>query len=331
MTGNGRSSDSDENWVWENYWQGDRVALCLDTDYIQYDESVSTEWKAYFSEFEDGSSLLDICTGNGAVAILAVQSSKEEGKSFDVTGVDRADIDPARFVSSNLEILEEITFKGGIDVAELPWSDASFDSISGQYALEYTDTSRSLPEIARVLKPKGRARFLLHAAEGTTVESSLPELKRIETFQATSNVFDAAKRAIDAAIKLKKVPSPGKSIRQRAAQSEVRFQSALEACADQWQKSDRDFIYGTVSRLSNALQAVQYYEEQEIRSQFEKIRASLDAHEGRLRALVRSAVSFDACQAITENLKSLGLQPDPVLPAVINIGQIGWIISATKP
>ncbi len=330
MNHNNRASPDNKNWVWENYWQGDRVALCLDSDYFTYDEAVSSDWKSYFSAFEDGARLLDICTGNGAVALLALETAKEQGKSFNITGTDRAEIDPAKFVTSNSEALCQITFDGGVDISSLPYADASFDGVSGQYALEYTNIPESLAEIARVLKPQARVRFLLHAREGTIAGNATRELGRIADFRAAADIFGLARRAIDAALKQKKTPQPSRSVVEKTSRAEARFRTALKACEGTYEESERDFVFGTLSTLVNALQAVPHYDEPVIRQQFENIGTSLDAHEGRIKALSRSAVDYASCETIGETLRKLGFEPSPILASKVEDNHIGWIVSAVR-
>jgi ubiquinone/menaquinone biosynthesis C-methylase UbiE len=52
----------------------------------------------------------------------------------------------------------------------LPFSDEHFDTVCGQYALEYSDTDKSVAELMRVLRGGGRLRFLLHSACGVLHE-----------------------------------------------------------------------------------------------------------------------------------------------------------------
>lgn len=330
MNRNNSVSPDNNNWVWENYWQGDRMALCLDSDYFTYDEAVSRDWKSFFSAFEDGARLLDICTGNGAVALLALEASKEQGKSFHITGADRAEINPAKFVTSNSDALSQIGFDGGVDISNLPYSDARFDGVSGQYALEYTNISESLVEIARVLKPQARVRFLLHASEGTIAQGATRELNRIADFRAAANIFELAKRAIDAALKQKKMPQPSRAVVEKTSQAEAKFRTALQACEGTYDRSEHDFVFGILSTLVNALQAVPHYDEPVIRQQFENVKTSLDAHEGRLKSLSQSAVDYASCEVIGETLRNLGFEPSPILASKVEGNHIGWIVSAVR-
>jgi SAM-dependent methyltransferase len=43
------------------------------------------------------------------------------------------------------------------EIEALPWDDASFDAVTATGVLEYSDVERALRELARVLRPRGRA------------------------------------------------------------------------------------------------------------------------------------------------------------------------------
>lgn len=63
----------------------------------------------------------------------------------------------------------EIDFTLG-QAEALPFADASFDLVVARVSLNYTDLSRSLPEIARVLAPGGRLWATLHPVSRTFEE-----------------------------------------------------------------------------------------------------------------------------------------------------------------
>lgn len=60
---------------------------------------------------------------------------------------------------------------------DLPFADETFDCVVSQYALEYSDVEASTLAVKRVLKPGGKARFILHSSDSTPVQSSRQELK----------------------------------------------------------------------------------------------------------------------------------------------------------
>jgi SAM-dependent methyltransferase len=101
-----------------------------------------------------------------------------------------------------------IEFHAGMPCERLGFGDETFDAVSGQYALEYTDMPRSLAEIRRVLRPWGRALFVLHhdhsvlirnaresLAQGALVLEDTRILRKLRRHAAAERQSDAAARA----------------------------------------------------------------------------------------------------------------------------------------
>lgn len=178
-------------WFWDRYWQADRLTACLaDPATGNYEPAIREAWEQFFAGLADGVRLLDIGTGNGAVAIIAFEAAARGGKHFDIHGVDRADIDPARFTHA---APAAIRFHGRTPVESLPFPAAHFDAITGQYALEYTDIERSLKELNRVAKPGARLRFVLHAEGARPVSAAKAGLDDIIYAMDTLRILDQAR------------------------------------------------------------------------------------------------------------------------------------------
>ena len=138
--------------AWDSFWRYDRLSsFHAAPGAPNYGPPVADGWRALFDELPNGARLLDLATGNGAIAVMAV----EAGKRFAVTGADLAAVEPTAFVTRNREELAQITFLANPPAEALPLADASMDAIVSQYGVEYSDLSRSLPEAARVLAPAG--------------------------------------------------------------------------------------------------------------------------------------------------------------------------------
>ncbi|MEO8142506.1 MAG: class I SAM-dependent methyltransferase [Sphingomicrobium sp.] len=150
--------------AWDSFWRYDRLSsFHAAPGAPNYGSPVADGWRALFDILPNSARLLDLATGNGAIAVLAVAA----GRQFAVTGADLAAVEPTAFVTQNREELAQITFLASTPAEALPLPDASMDAIVSQYGVEYSDLSRSLPEVARVLAPGGRLRFACHAAEGS--------------------------------------------------------------------------------------------------------------------------------------------------------------------
>src|SRR5689334_13108412 len=114
-------------WFWDRYWRANRIAACCAQEDLNYGGAILVGWEAFFDSFEDGSRLLDIGTGNGAVALMAAAAAQRSGKRFETHAVDSAAIDPAQFVLGNRALMASVTFHGSTKAESLPFDAAAFD------------------------------------------------------------------------------------------------------------------------------------------------------------------------------------------------------------
>lgn len=180
MSGNQFQMNSSERAeAWTNYWRTGNRHSCLVTkqegtvDVPVHDEG----WRDFFGTLQESAHILDVGTGNGAVALLAYEVGQAENRNFKIHGVDAAEIVPE--VTQGTEE-GHLQFHAAVPMENLPFADNTFDCAVSQYALEYSDVSSSLAEIARILKPGGKARFILHSTDSGPVQSSVKELKVLE-------------------------------------------------------------------------------------------------------------------------------------------------------
>lgn len=124
--------------AWTNYWQTGNLHSCLVTR-SEGEEDVPVhdhDWRQFFGALEDGARILDVGTGNGAVAQLAYDTGKQGDKHFEVHGVDAAEISTAGPSDGETG---EVHFHAAVPMESLPFEDDWFDCVVSQYALEYSD------------------------------------------------------------------------------------------------------------------------------------------------------------------------------------------------
>lgn len=138
---------------------------------------LENQWMQLFQATPPGARVLDLATGGGQVAAWAAAA----GRGFGVTGVDFADIPPARADAPG------VTFLGNVGLESLPFETASFDLVISQYGFEYADRQKAAAECARVLAPGGRGRFIMHH----------PQSALSLDYDARASVFRAALREVD--------------------------------------------------------------------------------------------------------------------------------------
>ena len=161
-----------ETKVWDDYWKRGELHSCISASDKENQKEINDFWLRTYANFDDDKTLLDIGTGNGLLPSLAVTYANAKKYSWELHGVDLADINPARDVPGASEILDPVNFQGRINAEDLPFEPEYFDVVTSQYAVEYSDMSRSIPEIARVLKKGGSFCAVLHSHDSVVVSQN---------------------------------------------------------------------------------------------------------------------------------------------------------------
>lgn len=163
-----------ESSHWASYYRTGALVSCPTNPEPYYSMEIREAWSLFFGALQDGARILDLGTGNGPVALIAKETATRCSRTFQIHGVDLADIDPHRDVPGGDSLLAGISFHAGITTGDLPFASESFDAISGQYILEYTDVAATLREAYRVLRPGGLCQFILHHA-GSVIKCNADE------------------------------------------------------------------------------------------------------------------------------------------------------------
>lgn len=147
---------------WTKYWQQGHLTSFGQDFTGNYTGSLKKVWSDFFEEMDENSTVLDIGTGNGALVDLALQSSK----NLQIVGVDSAKLS----LQDNLCNIDNVKFLEKTNAENLPFEDNKFDAVVSQFGIEYADLSKALPELARVLKPKGTFQLVMHDAKSSIVK-----------------------------------------------------------------------------------------------------------------------------------------------------------------
>ena len=162
---------------WSRYWASGALHSCPNAFSGNYDDEVREHWYACFSKLPDGARVIDIGTGNGAVALLAQDAARSLGRRFQIEGIDAAVIDPATAVAQHDVDFSDIVFRGETPIEATGCPPRHFDAVSSHYAIEYSDVAQSLRELARILKPGGWAEFVIHHAGSMALKTTRAELR----------------------------------------------------------------------------------------------------------------------------------------------------------
>ena len=161
---------------WSDYWKQGTLTSFHGHFQGNYDGPIRQFWEDRFALLPPGSQILDLATGNGAVALLAAEYSRRHQRDFTITAIDFAQINAPQPPSN-------IRFISYCPMEETGLEDSQFDLITSQFGFEYGNTTRALNEIRRLIKPTGYFSALMHHADSAILDQAkeaLQQTKRCE-------------------------------------------------------------------------------------------------------------------------------------------------------
>lgn len=161
--------------TWSDYWRlGELTTLNFFRD--GYTGELAAFWHSLVDALPDGARVVDLATGNGAVAVAVLRRARSAGRKLAVEGVDVAQIDPALHAGKQPGLREElqaIRFHPGTPLEHTGLPAARYDLVTSQYGIEYGDLRAAVAEIARLLVPGGRFGAILHSAESNVARTAI--------------------------------------------------------------------------------------------------------------------------------------------------------------
>ena len=212
------------NWGWRHYWRENRLAACMPGN-PDSAAAIEAHWRGFFSEFPTGTRVLDIATGNGVLLVWGARAARAAGRELTLTGIDLADIDPARFLPEHKDDLAAARFIGKTPAESLPFADGGFDVVVSQYGLEYADIELALKEAARVLGSGGQLYWLAHGSDSVVVAQVRAELADIDLLLGSKGPFAAMKAYT-------KARARGRGVTRATRELTGALRSAEAHCAD---------------------------------------------------------------------------------------------------
>ena len=183
---------------WETYYRTGALATCPVTPGSGYTLELREVWTEFFADLPGAARILDVATGNGAIALIAKETAGAFGRLYEIHGADLAQIDPMRDVHDGARLFAGIQFHARVPMEQLPFAAETFDAVSGQYALEYAAVEAALREIFRVLKSGGRAQFIVHHADSIILQNARESLEQADLVLNESKIFRKLRRYLEA-------------------------------------------------------------------------------------------------------------------------------------
>jgi SAM-dependent methyltransferase len=282
--GRGKAGSGLEHW--ENYYRGGALASCPTSAAGDYDRELRDVWVRLFTDLPDGARAFDVGTGNGAGRLAGIR------------------------------------FHPGVATERLPFNSGYFDVATGQYALEYADMARALAEIHRVLKPGGRALFVLHHAESAIARNARESLSHAQLVLKDTRIHMRLRRHLEAE---RKSPASARRTWVDLRQAASRLQQALaEAGASRILEVSLDAVHKLLEARSPAAPAA-------LAREIDKVETDLRAGVRRLQDLLDRARSPQEMDAIAQQALVAGFTEATFAPqfhAVENL--VGWRLALAR-
>ena len=165
---------------WSVMWKNPTITTFGTTNFVEnYDGAILEFWATQLQgEFNH---VVDLACGNGALTWIANDLLNAGERKTSITGIDFADIRPFETLKRRKADYPAVSFIGNSPIEQLPFGDGAIDMVISQYGLEYSDLDQSIPEIARVLGPKGKMSLIVHDRDGDLVKGEMLALDNYRT------------------------------------------------------------------------------------------------------------------------------------------------------
>ena len=325
--------DDDE---WAQFWRHGSVTTFERRGNPNYDGEIRAFWDRQFATLRKGSRVVDLATGNGAVALLAAEYSGAHEMEFVIDALDRADIRPERDVGqaqAARKWLNAVRFRAGAPNESTGLEAECADLVTSQYGFEYSDPAASAKEVMRVLKLGGRIALITHHANSVVVREAREGLEQHHLCLKQEKLLAKARQVVDAMAdagtdfekRLLKHDSRAEHLRKKLNASVARIQQQARRFSDPG-NGIGFILQGLSSIFAPGLDAPQR------RETIRLLHEACDSYRRRMEDLLAATPDTAQFDRLLDHLRSAGLAIEGWFPLIYQ-GEalMGWAVAGNKP
>jgi ubiquinone/menaquinone biosynthesis C-methylase UbiE len=309
---------------WSAYWsQGHKTSFGNEFRHC-YEGRIQEAWRDVFKTIKSESNVLDLCTGNAALLRLAEQDMANFTE-VNFTGVDYANVT----ASDKFTELNNIQLLFNVDIENLPLKNNTYNVVISNYGIEYSDLSKSLAEVSRIMSDKGDVIFICHFYESVFIKSNKQELMMINAMLEKHGVLETMQGLIEA-LNNKRIHSTSPSGKEfiKAVEDAEQYRHRLN---EQLDVTANNFSHAF--HQSNFLGFLKYLlsaKTENKKHELEQFKRDMSSHQGRLFEMVNSALAKEQIEQLNSifNVHDLYITKAEVLQG--DAGAIGYQIFASK-
>jgi ubiquinone/menaquinone biosynthesis C-methylase UbiE len=315
--------------AWSKYWDKGTLHSCPGAFAANYNDEILAFWNKFFGDLGNGSRVLDIGTGNGAIAFLARDVALALGRQFHIEGIDAAIIQPVEAAAKHGLAATGVRFRGLTSAEHTGYPAASCDAVSSQYAIEYMDVTACLREIARILKPSGKAALLMHHADSEAVTTTRAELKVLEYLRQEAPLLPAASRLLHRLEEFGKTRDPGLIMQDAESRKQMKEIEKLLKKVTQYARSRPHAVFaeGIAIQVAGVLQRTPASGASSALASLDLLDEEMKAHQARLKSMLKAGLNEQGIAELCQLARNHGLIPDT--PEVLyrsNKDLLGWTL-----
>ena len=321
---------------WAQFWRHGSVTTFERRGNPNYDGEIREFWELQFATLAAGARIVDLATGNGAVALLGAEYSATHGRNFRVDALDRAPIQPEKDLESAEaagEWLGSVRFRGGAPNEETGLASDCADMVTSQYGFEYGDPAASARETMRILKPGGRIALITHHANSVVVKEAREGLEQHRLCLDQEQLLTRARQVVDAMAtadsdfekRLLKHDARAENLRRKLNAAVERVHQQAERFSDPG--NGIGFVLnGLQGVFAPGLQAAQR------RATIRQLQEACDAYRRRMEDLLAATPDAGEFDRLLAQLRSAGLMVEGWFPLVYRGDALmGWAVAGHKP
>jgi SAM-dependent methyltransferase len=212
----------------------------------------------------------------------------------------------------------------------LPFADEAFDAVCGQYALEYSDVTQSVPELMRVLRRGGCLKFLLHSEDGVLRKRNKLQWQQAQTL-LQSALLSATRRMLTAVVAGESASNAG------TLEEGMRAIADLKTTMDRLAKnlsqySDRvlpEKVFAAIRRLAPLRHRNDL---PQLLALVDDIDERLQAQSARLHAMLNATLDSNSLHRLSDHFVSSSASHVRTRPALAGPHEthVGFWLTATK-
>lgn len=309
--------------AWEEYW---RVgAITTFGDKPTYQGELRRFWLDFLDGCAPGDVLLDLGSGNGAIEEIIWRFCEEHDRPLTVHAVDSAKLSPR--IKPGKDSPCTIIWHPETRNEDTGLSAASVNGVVGNFGFEYGDIPQTVREIARVILPGGRCRFLMHHAESVIMLDTRAEIAVLEQALAADGLFDLTREFLRAWGHIKKVVQWEKARRIEMMPALKALEIARQRTATLATSPNGQAAMEALSRtvLSFITPPALLRPRHELMDQLKIVRAQYRANLARLKDMENAAIDKDRLAGICAEFETAGMKPVATTYLVKGFNSpVGW-------